>query len=66
VHPALLLAGEGAAQHEALMKNDEDIKGEGSSGIHLADTDSSLCLAFNYKSQESLPTRLLIMKTHNN
>lgn len=66
MHPALLLAGKGGAQCEALMKNDESTKEGGSSGIHLIDTDLSPCLEFNYKSRESASTRLLIMKTHNN
>lgn len=65
MHEALLLADR-AAQQEALMKNDEGIKETGSSGIHLVDTNSSPCLEFNYKSRESVCTRLLIMKTHNN
>lgn len=65
VHLALLLAGKGGAQHEALMKNDEDIKEGVSSGIHLVDTNSSPCLEFNCKSSESVSLRLLIMKTHN-
>lgn len=66
MHEALLLADREGAQHEGLMKNDEGIKEAGSSGIQLVDTDSSPCLEFNYKSRESVCTRLLITKTHNN
>lgn len=66
MHTALLLADKGGgAQHEAVRKN-KGIKEEGSSGIHLVDTNSRPCLQFISKSRVFTSKRLLIMKPQNN